>query len=234
MTMKDDDKGLVVVIRSVKVAIGNVMRNEDAQKHEEDNDMEEEELLTHQSIAKELQKEVEQHVQIPKVMQPLTKISPPFPQHLKKKKKDVKFKKFLGIVRNAGICQVLKELVTKKKILDFETIEVSPSCNSIMTKELIKKREDPGEFPIPCTIGMLQFAKALCDLGASINLMPYAIYKQLGLGEQKTTTLRLLMADCSIKHPVGIIYDILVKVYRFIFPTSGAILINVSGHFIQY
>ncbi|KAK4718125.1 hypothetical protein R3W88_016463 [Solanum pinnatisectum] len=71
-----------------------------------------------------------------------------------------------------------------------------------MTKQLIKKREDPGAFTMPCTIGMLQLAKALYDLGASINLMPYAIYKQLGLGEPKATTMRLLMADRSIKHHV--------------------------------
>ncbi|KAK4718037.1 hypothetical protein R3W88_016375 [Solanum pinnatisectum] len=93
-----------------------------------------------------------------------------------------------------------------------------------MTKELIKKREDPGAITILCSIGMLQFAKALCDLGASINLMPYAIYKQLGLGEPKATTMRLLIADRSIKHPVGILYDILVKVDWLIFPGDFVIL----------
>ncbi|KAK4713709.1 hypothetical protein R3W88_019616 [Solanum pinnatisectum] len=71
---------------------------------------------------------------------------------------------------------------------------------------------------------MLQFAKALCNLGASINLMPYAIYKQLRLGELNATTMRLLMADRSIKHHVGILYDILVKVDQFIFPTNFVIL----------
>ncbi|KAK4707054.1 hypothetical protein R3W88_033393 [Solanum pinnatisectum] len=93
-----------------------------------------------------------------------------------------------------------------------------------MTKEMIKKREDPGAFTIPCTIGMLQFAKSLCDLGESINLMPYAIYKHLGLGEPKATTMRLLTADPSIKHPVGILHDILVEVDRFIFLADFVIL----------
>ena len=54
--------------------------------------------------------------------------------------------------------------------------------------------------------------------------MPYAIYKQLGLGEPKATTMRLLMADRSIKHFVGILYDILVKVDWFIFPTDFFII----------
>ncbi|KAK4707030.1 hypothetical protein R3W88_033417 [Solanum pinnatisectum] len=93
-----------------------------------------------------------------------------------------------------------------------------------MTNDSITKREYPGTFTIPCTIGMLQFAKALCNLGAIINLMPYAIYKQLGLGEPKATTMRFLMADRSIKHPVGILYDILVKVDRFIISANFLIL----------
>ncbi|XP_049414703.1 uncharacterized protein LOC125877458 [Solanum stenotomum] len=123
-----------------------------------------------------------------------------------------------------GYAKFMKELVTKKKSLEYETIELPHSCSAIITNESIIKREDPGAFTIPCTIDMLQFAKALCDLGASINLMPYAIYKQLGLGEPKATTIRLLMADRLIKHPIGILYDILVKVDRFIFPANLVIL----------
>jgi len=221
--MEDGERGLTVVTCSGKVAIGSVMGNENTQKHEEGKGMEEQESLIQQNLAKEPQKEVEQLVQIPKVMQPLPKIPPPFPQRLKKKNEDEKFKKFLSVFKTLsinlplmeallempGYAKFMKELVIKKRSLDFETIEVSHSCSAIMTKELIKKREDLGAFTIPCTIGMLQFAKALCDLGASINLMPYAIYKQLCLGEPKATTMRLLMADRSIKHPVGILYDIL-------------------------
>ncbi|XP_049406180.1 uncharacterized protein LOC125869787 [Solanum stenotomum] len=122
-----------------------------------------------------------------------------------------------------GYAKFMKELVTKKRSLDFDTIEVSHSCSEVMTKELIKKREDPRVLTIPCTIGMLQFARALCDLGESINLMPYSIYKQLGLRETKATSMRLLMADRSIKH-LGILYDIVVKVERFIFPAYFVIL----------
>ncbi|KAK4737558.1 hypothetical protein R3W88_001255 [Solanum pinnatisectum] len=238
ITRECDDRGLIVVTRSGKVAIGNVMGNKDAQKHEEGEHMEEQELRIHQNPSKEQQKEVDQHIQILKVMQPLTKIRPPFPQQLEKKNKDEKFKKFLSVFKTLsinlplveallempGYTKFMKELVTKKRSLNFETIEVSHSCSAIMTKELIKRREDLGAFTIPCTIGMLQFPKALCDLGVSINLIPYAIYKQLGLGELKSTTMRLMMADCSIKHPMGILYDILVKVDWFIFPTDFVIL----------
>ncbi|KAK4729713.1 hypothetical protein R3W88_022701 [Solanum pinnatisectum] len=114
-------------------------------------------------------------------MQPLPKISPPFPQHLRRKNEHEKFKKFLSVFKTLsinlplvetlleipGYVKFMKELVTKKRSLDFETIEVSHSCSAIMTKELIKKREDPKAFTIPCTIGMLKFAKSSCDLGAT-------------------------------------------------------------------
>ncbi|XP_049352547.1 uncharacterized protein LOC125816945 [Solanum verrucosum] len=123
-----------------------------------------------------------------------------------------------------GYAKFMKELVTKKRSLEYEMIEVPHSCSAIMTNDSITKREYPRAFIIPCTIGMFQFSIALCDLRASINLMPYAIYKKLGLGEPKATTMRLIMADRSIKHPVGILYDILVKVDRFIFSVDFVIL----------
>lgn len=76
-----------------------------------------------------------------------------------------------ALLEMLGYAKFMKELVTKKRILDYETIEVPHSCSAIMTNELITKREDPSAFSISCTIGMLQFPKPLCDLGASINLM---------------------------------------------------------------
>ena len=71
---------------------------------------------------------------------------------------------------------------------------------------------------MPCAFGETVFEKALCDLGASINLMPLSIYKRLKLGEVKLITITLQMADRSIKHPMGIVKDVLVKVEDFIFP----------------
>ncbi|RVW81885.1 Retrovirus-related Pol polyprotein from transposon 17.6 [Vitis vinifera] len=45
--------------------------------------------------------------------------------------------------------------------------------------------------------------KALLDLGASVNLLPYSVYKQLGLGELKPTSITLSLADRSVKIPRG-------------------------------
>ena len=57
--------------------------------------------------------------------------------------------------------------------------------------------------------------KTLLDLGASFNLLPYSIYKQLGLGELKPTTITQSLADRSVKIPKGIVEDVLVQVDIF-------------------
>ena len=89
-----------------------------------------------------------------------------------------------------------------------------------MQKKLPPKLKDPGSFTTPYTIGDSFFDKALCDLGASINLMPFSVFRKLGLGEGKPITVSLQPVDRSIKYPRRIIEDILVKVDKFIFLTD--------------
>ena len=91
-------------------------------------------------------------------------------------------------------------------------------------KRLPPKLRDPGSFTIPCTIGNSYFEKALCDLGASINLMPFSIFKRLGMREPQPTNISLQLADRSITHPMGIVADVLVKVDKFIFPVDFVVL----------
>ena len=58
-------------------------------------------------------------------------------------------------------------------------------------------------------IGSLSIDKALADLGASINLMPYSLFKKFGLDEPKPTRISLQLADRSVKYPRGIIENVL-------------------------
>lgn len=124
----------------------------------------------------------------------------------------------------SGYAKFMKDLVTKKRIVSYEPVDNIHHCNAIATRSLVQKKSDLEAFTIPCTIGAFSFAKMLCDLRVSINLMPLAIYQHLGLGTPKPTSMRLLMADQSVKRPVGILYDVLVKVANFIFPADFVIL----------
>ncbi|XP_070045635.1 uncharacterized protein [Nicotiana tomentosiformis] len=86
------------------------------------------------------------------------------------------------------------------------------------------KLEDLGAFTIPCTIGSAEFAKALCDLWAYINLMPYYVFKTLGIGQLRPASMRLKMANRTMKRPLGVIEDVLVHVDKFILPADFVIL----------
>lgn len=88
----------------------------------------------------------------------------------------------------------------------------------------MQKKEDPIAFTIPCTICLFQFAKTLCDLGASTNFMPLSIYKKLGLGNPKPTVMRLLMANRFVKKPIGVLQHVLVKWSHSFFLTNLMIL----------
>ena len=77
---------------------------------------------------------------------------------------------------NAWLCHVMKDLVIKKRSVTFKDDDRLQHCSAIATRSLVQKKEDPGAFTIPCTVGSLHFAKALCDLGASINLMTLSIF----------------------------------------------------------
>ncbi|XP_055814476.1 uncharacterized protein LOC129884153 [Solanum dulcamara] len=123
-----------------------------------------------------------------------------------------------------GYAKFMKDLITKKKMVSFEPTNNLPHCSAIATRFLVQKKEDPCTFTILCTIGVFNFAKALYDLGASINFMPLAVVLQLGLKAPKSMSMWLLLIDRTVKKPVGIISDVTVKIESFIFPADFVIL----------
>ena len=80
--------------------------------------------------------------------------------------------------KNAGYSKFMKDLVTKKRSITFEDDDRMQYCSVIATRSLVQKKEDPSAFTIPCTVGSLHFAEALCDLGERINLMSLSKYKK--------------------------------------------------------
>ncbi|XP_022899248.1 uncharacterized protein LOC111412545 [Olea europaea var. sylvestris] len=119
----------------------------------------------------------------------------------------------------------LKEILSnKRKLEEHETVCLNEECSAILLKKLPPKLKDSGSFTIPCKIGSNYFEHSLCDLGASVNLMPLSIYRSLRLGGAKLTTISLQLTDRSIKRSKGIIEDVLVKVDKFIFPADFILL----------
>ena len=123
---------------------------------------------------------------------------------------NVPFADALGQMPNYA--KFIKDIMARKrKLEDYETVKLTEECSAILQRKLPQKLKDPGSFTIPCTIGGSTFERALCDLGASINLMPLLVFQKLGLGEVTPTTILLQMADRSLTYPRGIIEDVLVK-----------------------
>ena len=71
----------------------------------------------------------------------------------------------------------LKDILSnKKKLKELSIVMLSEECSTILQNKLPKKIKDPGSFTVPCLIGSLHVDRALADLGASINLMPYSVF----------------------------------------------------------
>ncbi|KAJ9162845.1 hypothetical protein P3X46_022587 [Hevea brasiliensis] len=119
----------------------------------------------------------------------------------------------------------LKEILSKKrKLEDYGIVALTEECSAILQNKLPPKLKDPGSFSIPCLIGDKKIDKALCDLRASVSLMPLSICKKLEIGELKPTTISLQLADRSVKYPIGILENIPIKVGKVFIPVDFIVL----------
>ena len=166
-------------------------------------------------------------------------IPPPFPQALRKKKNHVNQTEMLEVLRqvkvNIPLLDMIKQVPTYAKFLkDLCTVKRSLNVNkkaflteqvsAIIGNKTPVKYKDPGCPTISVNIGGTSVEKALLDLGASVNLFPYSMYKRLGLGELKPTSITLSLADRSIKIPKGTIEDVLIQVDKFYYPVDFVVL----------
>ena len=84
--------------------------------------------------------------------------------------------------------------------------------------------KDPGCPTISVNIEGTCLLKAILDLGASVNLLPYSMYKQLELGELKPTSITLSLVDRPIKIPKGTVEDVLIQVDKFYYSVDFVVL----------
>ena len=166
-------------------------------------------------------------------------IPPLFPQALRGKKKASQQAGILEVLRQVKVniplldiikqvpayVKFLKDLCTIKKGLGIEKIEfLTEQVSAIIQSRNPVKYKDPGSPTISVNIGGNCIDKSLLDLEASVNLLPYSVYKKLGLGELKPTNITLSLADRSVKIPKGIVEDVLVKIDKFYYPVDFVVL----------
>ncbi|XP_058082476.1 uncharacterized protein LOC131230589 [Magnolia sinica] len=195
------------------------------------------------------QNEIERHTSASKVQQHsdspgTTHVSSyvpkaPFPQRLAPVKKGNNFNEILDMFKQVQIniplldaikqvpayAKFLKDLCTQKRKMNVhKKVFLAEQLSSMIQNNTPPKFRDPGAPTISCVIGEHKVQKALLDLRASVNLLPYSVYEQLGLGELKPTKITLQLADRYIKVPRGIIEDVLIQVDKFYFPVDFIVL----------
>ena len=192
-------------------------------------------------IAEEIRKEKEAEPERMIIREDSMKknMPPPFPQALRGKKKITNQTKIWEVLRqvkvNIPLLDMIKQVPTYAKFLkDVCTVKrglgiekkafLTEQVSAIIQSKTPVKYKDPGSPTISVNIGGTCIEKALLDLGASVNLLPYSVYKQLGLGELKPTNITLSLANRSVKIPKGIVEDVLVKVDKFYYPVDFVVL----------
>ncbi|GJX12961.1 DNA-directed DNA polymerase [Tanacetum coccineum] len=111
----------------------------------------------------------------------------PFPRRLRKEKEDAQQKNLL---------------TNKARLEEACKVIINERCSAVLLNKLPSKEKDLESFTIPCDIGQLHIDNALADLGASISLMPYTMYKKHGLGEPKATRMSLELADRGLEKSI--------------------------------
>ena len=89
-------------------------------------------------------------------------------------------------------------------------MDLNEECSAVVFRKLPPNMKDPDKLIIPCMIEGYYFDKCLCDLGASINLMPYFVFNKLGITDLEPTNIYLYLIDRLVVYPRSIL----------IFPTT--------------
>ncbi|KAK1413026.1 hypothetical protein QVD17_34726 [Tagetes erecta] len=158
-----------------------------------------------------VEKKTEEKKDTSKTDEPKPKFTtpPPFPSRFQTTKKQREDQEIMETFRKV-----------EKKLKGNETVKVSENVSAVLQKRLPPKCKDPGVFTVPCKLGNLSIPRAMLDLGASINVLPYSIFKSLNVGSLKRTGVIIQLADRSIVHPKGVLEDVLVQVNELVFPAD--------------
>nr|GEX36925.1 reverse transcriptase domain-containing protein [Tanacetum cinerariifolium] len=116
-----------------------------------------------------------------------------------------------------------QDVQSKSPVLTSEPV-TSPIFGPVIAPKLPKKLGDPGKFLIPCDFPGMAECLALAYLGASINLMPFSVWKRLSLPDLTPMCMTLKLADRFISPPIGVAEDVYVKVGSFHFPVDFVVV----------
>ena len=119
----------------------------------------------------------------------------------------------------------IKDILGNKRALPTtEVVQLTEECGTAILNPLLVKKKDPGCPTITCSIGTQHFSNALCDLGASVSVMPKVVYDRLNHHALAPTAMCLQLADQSVRYPAGVAENIPVKIRNFLIPVDFLVL----------
>ncbi|KAJ1289085.1 hypothetical protein BS78_02G137900 [Paspalum vaginatum] len=162
----------------------------------------------------------------------------PFPPHNEKAAADEQYSKFVEVIKKLYVniplldsmqvptyAKYMKDILNNKKPLpSTEIVHMTEECSVAILNQPPQKKKDPESPTIPCSIGNQVFNQTLCDLGASVSVMPKVVFDKLNHIALAPTTMCLQLADQSIRHPAGIAEDVPVKIRNFLIPVDFVVL----------
>jgi len=107
--------------------------------------------------------------------------------------------------------------------------QYNPPRNNVWDVMVAAVQKDPGVPMISCSIYVKHFEQCLCDLGASMNIMPKVIFKELQYPALSLTTMLVQLADSSIRYPDGIVKNMLVRI-RDSFVLANFVVMDIEGN----
>ncbi|KAL1564928.1 hypothetical protein AAHA92_07208 [Salvia divinorum] len=131
---------------------------------------------------------------------------------------------FLQALKLPSFSRFIKDFIAGKVKADEKIVIGENVSAMIQQKRLLSKRTDPGMFTLPIKIGDVRIEHAMCDLGASINVFSYSIYKKLVGARLMEMKVVIQLADRSCINPVGVLENVIVKVYDFLYPADFHII----------
>nr|GEW72164.1 hypothetical protein [Tanacetum cinerariifolium] len=173
-------------------------------------------------------------------LKPNPKASIPYPSRRNDErnyeKANNQIEKFYQIFKDMSFASTLKALIgNKEKLSEMARTPLNEHCSAVLLKKLPKKLGNPVKFLIPCDFPGMVECLALADLGASINLMPFSVWKRLSLPDLTPTCMTLELADRLISHPVRVADDVYVKTGRALIDVfEGELTLRVGKETITF
>ncbi|XP_042051467.1 uncharacterized protein LOC121796745 [Salvia splendens] len=127
---------------------------------------------------------------------------------------------FLQTLRLPPFSRFIKDFIAGKAKVDGKIVIGENVSAVIQKKRLPSKRTDLGMFTLPIIIGDVKIEHDMCDLGVSINVLSFSVYKRLTGVSLVDTKVVIQLVDRSCISLEGVLGNVIVRMHDFLYPAD--------------